>query len=157
MHFHLQHEREFFIVDHLKNLEKEVVRLNSKFNDFLVRWCIEYIDGSKKYGMWAHPGPNNDLHTKAWANNKNIAYAMIERKDLKTSLTKVIVRCSKDEFLNFQWISVAKYGFKMSNTTHQIVGLTLLSTKCSVDCYIDGTISKNDPRNLNINFETFGK
>lgn len=121
----------------------------------MLRWVFEYRNGSKKFGMWQHPGPKGDLHTKAWANNKDVLYAVIERKNYVTAEIKEIVRCPSDKFLNFQWIGVTKTNFM--STRHLVVGLTLLSTSGSVDCYIDGTIRHEKARNLNVNFATFGK
>lgn len=128
-----------------------------KNNIYLLRWLFEYENGGKKFGMWQHPGPKDDLHTKAWANNKGVKYATIERKDTTTAEIKEIVRCHANEFMNFQWITVAKHNFMSGNLVHRVVGLTLLSTRGAVNCYIDGTITKEEPKHLDVEFKTFGK
>lgn len=126
---------------------------------FKLRWGYEYLDGKTKRGMWSRPGIKPV--DQAWANNTNVAYAFIERKDERSGEVKLICRCSKDEFLVFQWISLARVGNVMSikkdvSPLTLIGGLTMLTTKQAVDCYSGGEIKVNEPRNLNTNFSTFG-
>jgi len=128
---------------------------------YKLRWCFEYKNGSIKYGMWSHSGPKGDLHTKAWANNKDIAYALIERKDNNAAI-KQIVRCDHTRFLNFQWLtngcSINPLKIKGNVTPLTwIVGLKMMTTDCEIDCFGDGRIVPSDLKNKNIHFKTFGK
>lgn len=127
---------------------------------YKLRWGFEYQDGSIKFGMWNNPGSNPI--DQAWFNNKNIAYAFIDRRDDHTAEVKQIVRCSKDEFLNFQWMYVSFMPSLLSlkgsvTPLTKVSGLTMLTTNIAVDCFADGSIKKSEPRNLETNFGTFGK
>lgn len=128
---------------------------------YRLRWGYEYLNGSRKTGSWSQSGPKNDLHTKAWANNKNIRYAFIEREDTLDPVTKEIVRCSADEFMNFQWITLASMQpFYIKGAVvplTRIGGLTMLTTTCAVDCLDNGTVKKLPPRHLQTQFATYGR
>jgi hypothetical protein len=109
--------------------------------------------------MWSSPG-NNPVD-QAWANNKGIRFAFIERRDDHTAETKLIVRCTSDEFLNFQWIYIAYMPTPLTlkgsvTPLTAIRGLTMLTTKSAVDCFSDGRVTNSDPRHLDYNFKTFG-
>ena len=132
-------------------------KANSNFNRYLLRWSFEYRDGTKKFGIWQSPGPKEDLTCKAWCHNKNVAYAVIERKDILNPVTRDIVRCPAHEFVNFQWLATRKHNFSSGAGRSQLVGLSMTTTLVTVDCYIDGTIRHDKARNENTNFATFGK
>lgn len=120
---------------------------------FLLRWGFEYLNGTRKTGMWSNPGHRDDLATKAWCHNKNVRYAFIEAKNVQTREVKEVVRCDGQKFRNFQWIAVRHL---FSGATKQ-VGISLLSSDESVDVLANGTAKRGPVRNENINFATYGK
>jgi hypothetical protein len=136
---------------------KQVTLFSPKYK---LRWGYEYVDGRTKRGMWNKPGKN--IVDQAWSNNKDVLYAFIERRDDHTAEVKMIVRCPAHEFLNFQWVCAARPGniFKIKGSVTPLTaisGLTILTTTKSVDCFVDGQVNVVEPRNLNVNFKTFGK
>jgi len=127
---------------------------------YKLRWGYEYKDGRIKRGLWNNPGRSEI--DKAWANNINVAYAFIERRDDHTAETKIIVRCPAHEFMNFQWNCAALTPSIMTikggvTPLTAINGLTMLTTNKAVDCFVDGSIKFSNPRHLETNFKTFGK
>jgi hypothetical protein len=127
---------------------------------FKLRWGFEYKDGRIKRGMWNNPGKN--MVDQAWANNKNILYAFIERRNDHNAEVKQIVRCTADEFLNFQWVCSALSPNIMTikggvTPITAISGLTMLTVNKAVDCFVDGRVKTSDARHLDVNFKTFGK
>ena len=128
-------------------------------SQYQLRWGFEFVNGTRKVGMWNHPGPKDDLHTKAWANNKNLKYAFIERKH--QGVTKEIARAGHDVYMNFQWLAkswVNPVAIRKAHTpVTRLVGLTMLTTDGVVEAYTDGRVVQGPPRHTTMNFATYGK
>lgn len=132
---------------------------------YLVRWRFEWNDRPAKYGMWSNPGDPKDLTTKAWCNNhEGLKLAGIEIKNMQTREIKLAVYCDGHDFVNFQWVNLAKtdlFGIKGNVTpfTH-LVGLTLITRNHRFTVYHDSDkilLEDRTEDDKRINFATFGK
>lgn len=129
---------------------------------YLLRWRFEWADRPAKFGMWSHPGKQDDLATKAWCSNKEgLLWAIIEAKDFLTRETKTIVRCPGQDFRNFQWIALAvapSLNFKGAVTPMTMVGgLTMLTRTEDIQVFDSGKLVRAPSTTQNLNFATYGK
>jgi len=127
---------------------------------YLMRWRFDYLDKPSKVGMWSQSSKNPV--DQAWNKNVNPSRVKVEVKDIETRETKVVVDCPGADFLNFQWMAIARTpGFFKGSITpiHQLVGLQMWTREKKIAVLDTGKIMMTDmtPEDLNTNFATFGK
>lgn len=101
----------------------------------LVRWRLDFADGSYKAGLWSSPGDHDSA--KASKNlRSDLVRASIEAKDFLTREIKILVQCLASDFMEFKWTAV----HKVFSNTHEVHGLTLVCKWGSTEILLDGTI-----------------
>jgi hypothetical protein len=122
-----------------------------------LRWYFEYFDRPDYFGVWSMDDPARP----AWSHcYEGIARAMIQGKDLEGKIS-VLAEVPGQDFQNFQWIAIAKAsaqhikrGWKLPA---QIVGLQIQHRAGQIQCYIDGSIARNDITYPTIHFAAYGR
>lgn len=84
---------------------------------------------------------------------EGLVSAKIEAKNIDTRETKILAESPGQDFVNFQWIAIAKVG---SNEKSDIVGMKLVSRNLETEVFKDGTVRQNK-KESKVNFATFGK
>lgn len=111
-----------------------------------LRWAFEYSNGSKKVGMWDNSGEAKDIANKWWANVDGAIYALVESKDLSTSVVKEVLRCPIKEFKGFQYIAFTKI-LGTSGTGPRVtrnIGLKVLTDKEEIEVYNFGKLNRKE-------------
>lgn len=121
---------------------------------YWLRWKFEYNDNKATVtGIWNNHGP---LPNRAWNKSKeNLAFAIIEAKDLVTNLESKVVVVDGHEFCNFEWIARQHWKSKES----QIIGLQIRTRKEIIKVYCNKKIEKisRPIDDLDFHYVGFGK
>lgn len=133
---------------------------------YRLRWRFDYLDKTAKWGMWGHPGPKGDNHTKAWCHNRGkVVRACIEGKDIVTQQIVVLAECDGHDFVNFEWAAAASLpgiiapGFGSLKPRSRVVGLTLVTREWRIEIIDTGEFERK-PRTAaekRMNLATFGR
>lgn len=132
-------------------------------NFYLLRWRFDFADGITRYGMWSDPG--NISENGAWRQTRaglRLIRAAIEAKDFNTRTIQVMAECDGHDYMNFEWIALARINPFMKGSctpNSSINGLSLVTRQEIIRVLCDGQIIK-EPLPLShqkINFSTFGK
>jgi hypothetical protein len=110
------------------------------FDMHRLRWCFEYLNGKKKWGIWDDSGPKDDLSSKWWAHADKIAYAVIHAKHQQEPEIKEVVRCPGDKFVGFQYIAITKLfkGKADRSMVTQNVGLKMVTIDEEIHVFRNG-------------------
>lgn len=128
---------------------------------YLLRWCFEYANKPKKYGLWSNPGEHQT--EQAWCQNKEgLLEAVIEGKNFITREIIPLASINGQDFVNFQWIaSATQRGLKVSGRPlpKSIVGLMIVGREDKIKIYNNG-LCQTEKHNLDygrINLAGFGR
>lgn len=138
---------------------------------YLLRWRFEYKDGKPpKYGMWSAAPKKDDYANQAWCHNSNVAFAIVEGKNIATKEVKPVVVCAGDDFVNFEIIALALTPAlalkrlrekKITELTPPTLfaGISLRTRYEVLEVFETGDINRRPrpPEDMDFNYATFGR
>lgn len=112
-----------------------------------LRWRFKFLNGKPdKVGVWMHSS-NKFEETAAYISKTGILSASIECEVTGQWATKTMYECDGHDYISASWIAAtsAGCGFNLPERTvlpTNIVGLSFLTTREKVCCFVDGTVFK---------------
>lgn len=133
--------------------------LDNSHIKYMLRTRFEYKDDKAPwYGMWDKQG--KDKLTQAWCQKKeNLAWAIIEGKDVRTGQIKILSSVPGHEFLNFSWIGQCRIpaGVRKISVESNIVGLMIISNKKHIKAFKTGLVEIIDKPSKFENYAATGE
>jgi hypothetical protein len=132
----------------------------TKPDKFALRWVLEYSTGRRKNGMWGMSTKNKE--DQAWCQpKKDLVWAVIEGKNLKTMEIVRLVECPVADFRVFQWVATASVNpFAVKGNVKprsRLMGLKMLTRYKEYQVLGDGVVQSKDISDglANLNFATY--
>ena len=111
---------------------------------FLLRWRYDYKDKASIYGMWSNPG--NIEANGAWKHNhEGVISASIEGKDIDSRKIVRLAECPGYDFVNFEWIAMAKIGNPFNirgaiTPPTRLMGLAIVTRDKIIEVFPNGAV-----------------
>ena len=112
-----------------------------------LRWVFKFADGrADKIGVW-NGATNNFEQSAAYLSKAGIVYAAIQWQQIGKWVDQTLFECDGHDYVSSRWIAATSAGTGMGivgkhKLSPNIVGLTFITRREAVSCFVDGSISR---------------